>query len=99
MPAVQARLKAVPSARSKQAELLANALHHRGVEQQALADALGVVPASITKWLRYERADQIPVFHWRTICDVLRIPWKTWLDAADEKQLARYRKIYGSLAR
>ena len=99
MFALQYRLRAVPSTRSRHAELLASALYRRGIHQQDLADALGVVPASLTKWLRYDRADKIPVFHWRTICTVLGIPWKTWVDAADEAQVARYRKIYGSLVR
>lgn len=95
----QSQLRVVHSTRSLHAELLASALRRRGIQQQDLADALGVVPASLTKWLRYDRADKIPVFHWRTICTVLGISWKTWVDAADETQVTRYRKIYGSLVR
>lgn len=89
----------MPRPQTKQAAILLEALHRRTVEQRALADALGVTDTSISKWLRADRADTIPPHHWRTICQLLQIPWQSWVEAAEERQVHRYKQIYGSLAR
>lgn len=87
--------------RSALADLIEDALLSQDVYKQDLADAIGVVPASISKWLRHDRPDAIPPHHWGAICSFLKIPWKTWLKVAQEdvpEDVDRYRKLVRSLS-
>lgn len=67
------------------ADLIERAIDEQELPKWQLAEALGVTPPTISKWIRRTRRDVVPWRHWRRICKVLGISWRQWWAVAERE--------------
>jgi len=88
--------------RSKHADLIEAALKKKNMEQQELADAIQITPASISKWLTHHRPDPVSPLLWKAVCAALDIPLEKWIRVAKEerpKDVQKFQRLVRLLSR
>lgn len=91
-----------PKTRTQHADMIEQALDRLDLQKQQLSDHVGINLASVSKWLSRTHPVAVPPKHWGLICDLLRIPLKKWIEAAQEdvpENVIIYNRLVRSLSR